>query len=71
MIEISKQIQIKVIGDLDPRVFPCANPVPWATVTSMGHKVKNQNFKIIHIKLEMHFYEPYDIPLDVFEKFRF
>ena len=43
----------------------------WDTVTSMGHKVKNQNFKITPIKLEMHFYKTYDIPLDNFEKLWF
>ena len=37
----------------------------------MGHKVKIKNFKITPIKLEMHFYETYDIPLDNFEKFWF
>jgi hypothetical protein len=40
----------------------------------MSHKVKikiNQNFKITHIKLEMHFCETYDIPLDNFERFWF
>ena len=37
----------------------------------MGHKVKNKNFKITPIKLEMHFYETYEIPLDIFEKFWF
>ena len=30
-----------------------------------------QNFKTTPIKLEMHFYETYDIPLDNFEKFWF
>ena len=45
--------------------------VMFVTVTSMGHKVIIQNFKITLIKLEMHFYETYDIPLDNFEKFGF
>ena len=31
----------------------------------------NQNFKIAPIKLEMHFYETYDIPLDNFDNFGF
>ena len=41
------------------------------TVTSIGQKVNIQNFKITHIKLEMHFYETYDIPLENSESFCF
>ena len=41
------------------------------TVTSMGHKVKKQNFKITPIKLEMYFYETYDIPLDNLRSYGF
>ena len=35
----------------------------------MGHQVKVHNFT--HIKLEMHFNETYDIPVDNFENFWF